>query len=60
MSINSIAFTDNDNKLSIGSYDPSHLSSFGGPSQMFGMGAKNTLPMEIGKIRMSLLNFAGN
>lgn len=32
VSINSIAFTENDNKLSIGSYDPSHLSSFGGPS----------------------------
>lgn len=54
VSHNSIQFTENDNKISFGSYDPSGINFNTDKLQ------KGELPMDIGKIRMSLLNFAGN
>ena len=48
----SLAFTENDQKFSLGSYVPSHLSSYKG------VGGHN--PYEIGKVRVSLLNFCNN
>ena len=58
VSQHSFQFTENDNKISFGSYDPSRISS----QVQFNAGQlqQGQLPMEIGKIRMSLLNFAGN
>lgn len=55
-------FTENDNKLSFGSYAPSHISSYAGGILPIGyQKGKNTiLQMEIGQIRMSLLNFANS
>jgi len=50
--------TDNDNKFSFGSYAPSHLSSYGAPGaagQQKGIGQ-----LDVGQIRMSLLNFASS
>ena len=49
----SLAFTENDQKFSLGSYVPSHLSSYTGAR-----GAPNPAVYEIGQVRGSLLNFA--
>ena len=53
-------FTDNDHKFSFGSYAPSHISSYGAPGPALAGQQRGQLQMEIGQIRMSLLNFAGN
>jgi hypothetical protein len=59
VSHNSMAnFTENDHKFSFGSYAPSHLSSYGAPGpagHQKGLGQ-----LEVGQIRMSLLNFASS
>ena len=47
-------FTD-DAKISIASHFPSYISSYGGGAHIYQIGFGN---QEIGKIRMSLLNYA--
>lgn len=50
--------TVNDKPFSFGSYAPSHISSYGGGQNPTTV--KGNLQMEIGQIRLSLLNFASN
>jgi len=56
VSHNSLIYTENDHKFSFGSYAPSHISSYGGAANHANL--KSNLQMEIGQVRLSLLNFA--